>query len=168
MTEKKQAQVEQHQKRLDGKLAMERKKKRKSDEVKWRKTYDASLTKKGATIIRKQRQLLMKKFPDSNGELTKEEKGAYKAYKNTLSPERKKELEDRDGLVDQPCVLQYISRNPRPTLNRPYGTVSYVNAKKLVRGRGQHAKLIEVMVDPPLTLAWVQFCFVFLRSTLIS
>jgi hypothetical protein len=68
-------------------------------------------------------------FPDSNDELTKEEKGAYKAYKNTLSPERKKELEDTDGLVDQPCVLQYISRNPRPTLNRPYGTVSYVNAK---------------------------------------
>ena len=37
MTEKKQAQVEQHQKRLDGKLAMERKKKRKSDEVNLRR-----------------------------------------------------------------------------------------------------------------------------------
>ena len=72
---------------------------------------------------------------------------AYTAYKNTLTPERKKELEDMVGLVEQLCALQYIPRNYRPTLNRTYGTMSYVNAKKMVGGCGQHPKPIEVVVN---------------------
>ena len=68
---------------MDGKLARERREKTKRDDAKWKKTYGASLKTKEATKIRNQRQLLIQKFLDSKGELTKKEKVAYTAYKTT-------------------------------------------------------------------------------------
>jgi hypothetical protein len=83
----------------------------------------------------------------------------YCGFEATLPVEVRGSLEKTDTLVQQLCALQYIPRSPRRMKNLPHSTVAYINAKKLVKGRGAHSRPVEQIVKPLLTMKWVRYYF---------
>ena len=125
----------------------------------WNTAYSNSLSKKGQTVDRHQKKLLNEKFPAADSKMTPAELAEYAAFKETLPDEEKVSLEQTDTLVTQICALQYIPRNPKTSFRYPHGMVAYMNAKKMVKGPGAHGKPTTRVVNPPLTMEWVRFCF---------
>ena len=129
----------------------------------WNSAYSKSLSKKGQTVVRLQRNLLQEKFPTASGQMTVEETEQYRVYTSTLPKEVRKSLFGTDKMIDQLCAFQYIPRNPRSTLAHPHGTVAYMNAKKLVPNRmskgSASGKPTETIVKPPISMEWMRYCF---------
>jgi hypothetical protein len=111
----------------------------------------------GSTHIRNQERKLNLMFPKSNSEMNQDDKKQYKEYLRSLPSVHRKKRRVIDNFVPQICALQYIPRDRRWSPQYTQGTVAYFNAK--VKGK-KAGKQGETLIKPPLTVAWVNFCFV--------
>ena len=120
--------------------------------------YVPFLKKKGATNERNQIKALERRFPKADGEMNEKETLEYEAFKSGCTPRQKEGLESTDTLFVQLCALQYMPKDLTPIYPTfPYGKVEHVNAKTRTKKKG--GKMFEAMVHPPLTVAWVNYCF---------
>ena len=119
--------------------------------------YHTLRRRKGQTVDRKQEEVLGRRFPKAEGQMTAEETVDYESWKTEWKPGVKASLEATDAFLKQVCTLQYIPRDPKPDgLYYPNGKVAYFNAKTKKKVRN---KMVEILVQPPVTVQWVKFCF---------
>jgi hypothetical protein len=114
--------------------------------------------KKRQTNIQKQEAVLNKMLPASDSQMNTEEQAIYLEYKKALTKENRRQLKNTHDFLLQVCAIQCVPKDPTPHMPEYPVAETVANMNEKIRRRNK-GKTKEVLITPPLTVQWVQFCF---------